>query len=93
MNEKLVKDLENLGFVNSVKEFKPNYRVAITSHEDSVDNIVISNNYYNPEDKNDWVKNFTIYCGTCKTIEDFKTIINMINVEDEVKEFVNKGVK
>ena len=91
MNEKLKNDLEKLGFVNLVKEFKPNYRVAITSSD--VDNIVISNNYYNAEDKFDWVKNYPVYCGTCKTIEDFKTIINMVNVEDEVKEFVNKGVK
>ena len=90
MNEQLKKDLEKLGFVNSVKEFKPNYRVVITPND--VDNVIISNNYYT-DDKFDWVKNYPVYSGKCKTIQDFKTIINMVNVEDEVKDFVNKGVK
>ena len=90
MNEQLFNDLLVLGFepsVNSlVKEFTPKYRVVVSYHEDMKNNIVISNNYYNPSDNHDWVKNFVVFAGTCNNINEFKNAISIVNVEEVVKE-------
>jgi len=90
MNEQLFNDLVKLGFepaLNSlVKDFTPRYRVIVSYHEGMENNIVISNNYYDASDKNDWVKNFPVFAGTCNNINEFKNIISIVNVEDVAKE-------
>ena len=66
------------------REFKPNYNMVINFNEED-DNIQIMNSYYNSNDKFDYVKKYPVYSGKCTTIKEFNNIIQLINVEEEVK--------
>ena len=94
MQNNLFPKLKKAGFQgeDSVLNLKirNNYYVVVDFLD--VDEIIISNHYYNEENKHDYPKKFVIFSGNCGVLVDFEILIRILNVEEDAREKILQNI-